>query len=293
MLQRVEMVGGSLTFVGVVSVMGSSLVEVVFTGSSGSALSLSGGTITGSTIAMTSGGVMVDTGCVLADSPIDVGGADGVVTITGAELQSDRSSVPLTVNAGGTATVTATTFRSTAGDITAVSVSEGGSLTVGGSRLVGMDGSADPLPCNGVLPECAGEHDGSVVVEGMAAATLASPLVCDVATGECLADVCLGRGDVCAEDGPAWIAGSTCVDAVCVCTSTDGLASESSRCSRSNMAGQPWVSRAAVNADFGMRPGVVVGLGCTFRADPAAVPFRSDCLVSLVEQGVEIWEFPG
>jgi hypothetical protein len=56
----------------------------------------------------------------------------------------------------------------------------------------------------------------------MAAVTLASPLVCDVATGECLADVCLGRGDVCAEDGPAWIAGSTCVDAVCVCTSTDG-----------------------------------------------------------------------
>jgi hypothetical protein len=55
----------------------------------------------------------------------------------------------------------------------------------------------------------------------MAAVTLASPLVCDE-MGECLADICLGRGDICAKDGPTWIAGSTCVDAVCLCTPTDG-----------------------------------------------------------------------
>jgi hypothetical protein len=125
----------------------------------------------------------VDGGCVLTDSPISLGGADGLVTISGAELQSDGSSVPLTVESGGAAVVLDSTFRSTAGDITAVSVSEGGSMTVGGSRLVGVDGSADPLPCDGVLPNCVGEHDGSVVVEGMAAVTLASPLVCDVETG--------------------------------------------------------------------------------------------------------------
>ena len=138
--------------------------------------------------------------------------------------------VPLTIGAGGEATVMDATFRGTAGDMTAVAVAEGASLTVGGSRLVGADGGTDgdTFPCDGTLPNCASEHDGSVVVPGMAAVTLASPLVCDMATGECLADVCLGRGDVCAEDdpvvnsAPAWFAGSTCVDAVCVCTATAG-----------------------------------------------------------------------
>ena len=101
------------------------------------------GTVTGSTVTVTSGGVTVDTGCVLTDSPISLGGAGSTVTISGAELRSDGSSVPLAVEAGGAATVAATTFRSTAGDITAVSVAEGASLTVGGSRLVKADGGAD------------------------------------------------------------------------------------------------------------------------------------------------------
>jgi hypothetical protein len=220
--ERVQMEGGSLTFAGVVSLLESSLVEVMVTGSSRSELSLSGGTVTGSAVTMTSGVMVVDTGCVLTDSPIDVGGAGGTVTISGVELRSDGFSVPLTVEAGGAATVTESVFRSTAGDITAVSVTEGGSLTVGESQLVEANGSANPLPCIGTLLDCAGVHDGSVVVEGPSAVTLASPLVCDVETGDCLADVCLARGDVCAEAGPGGWAPGNCIDAVCVCSVTGG-----------------------------------------------------------------------
>eukprot|EP01052_Picozoa_sp_SAG31_P002201 SAG31_NODE_75_length_27561_cov_28.859333_5_plen_1170_part_00 len=185
-LQRVEMEGGSLTFAGAVSLMESSLVEAMVTGSLGSELSLSGGTISGSTLTMSSGRMMVDGGCVLADSPVDVGGAGGAVTISGVELQSDGSSVPLTIEADGAATVNQVVFRSNDGDITAVSVAEGGSFTVSDSQLIKADGSADPFPCDGTLPNCTGAHAGSVLVEGPSAINMAAPLVCDVETGECL-----------------------------------------------------------------------------------------------------------
>ena len=66
----------------------------------------------------------------------------------------------------------------------------GGSLTVGGSQLVGADGSADPFPCDGTLPDCAGEHAGSVVVEGPSAINMAAPLVCNTESGGCLSDLC-------------------------------------------------------------------------------------------------------
>jgi hypothetical protein len=123
--------------------------------------------------------------------------------------------VPLTVESGGAATVTATTFRSTAGDITAVSVAEGARMTVGGSRLVKVAGSADPFPCTGVLPDCAGEHAGSVVVEGPSAINMAAPLVCDAETGECVSDLCFVVD--CGEHG-------TCVSPLgtCMCAPTHG-----------------------------------------------------------------------
>ena len=121
--------------------------------------------------------------------------------ITGAELQSDGSSIPLAVESNGMGTVTQTVFRSTAGDITAVSVAVGGNMTVGESQLIKADGSADPFPCDGTLPDCVGEHDGSVVVEGPSAVNMAAPLVCDVETGECLSDLCFvvdcGVGGTC------------------------------------------------------------------------------------------------
>ena len=66
---------------------------------------------------------------------------------------------------------------------------------------MGADGSSNPFPCDGTLPDCAGAHAGSVVVEGMVAVTLSSPLVCDVETGECLSDLCFvvdcGVGGTC------------------------------------------------------------------------------------------------
>eukprot|EP01046_Picozoa_sp_COSAG06_P002710 COSAG06_NODE_98_length_24155_cov_29.681784_17_plen_151_part_00 len=122
------------------------------------------------------------------------------LSVSQCELQSDGSSVPLTVESGGSATVTGVVFHSSAGDITAVSVSDGGSMTVGESQLVGADGSSDPFPCDGTLPDCVSAHagPGAVDVAGPASITLASPLVCDVGTGECLSDACLARGDVCA-----------------------------------------------------------------------------------------------
>ena len=72
---------------------------------------------------------------------------------------------------------------------------------VGESHLNKADGSVDPFPCDGTLPDCVGEHDGSVVVEGPSAVNMAAPLVCDVETGECLSDLCFvvdcGVGGTC------------------------------------------------------------------------------------------------
>ena len=111
---------------------------------------------------------------------------DTTLSVSQCELQSDGSAVPLTVDPGGSATVTGVVFRSSEGDITAVSVLEGGSLTVAISQLVGADGSSDPFPCDGALPDCVEEHAGSVAIDGPVVITSASPLVCDSVTGECL-----------------------------------------------------------------------------------------------------------
>eukprot|EP01051_Picozoa_sp_SAG22_P002430 SAG22_NODE_107_length_19899_cov_24.034141_7_plen_1894_part_00 len=226
--ERVQMDSGSLTFAGVVSLLESSLVEAVVTGTSGSEMTLSGGTLTGSTIGVTSGRMSVDSGCVLTDSPISASGFGGSVMISGAELQSDGSSVPLTVESNGMGTVTQTVFRSTAGDITAVSVAEGGNMTVGESQLVDADGSVDPFPCDGTLPDCVGEHDGSVVVEGPSAINMAAPLVCDVETSECLSDLCFV-----VDCG----VGGTCVSPHGTCTCSNGYSGD--RCEIHKCCSEP------------------------------------------------------
>eukprot|EP01050_Picozoa_sp_SAG11_P010483 SAG11_NODE_1051_length_6030_cov_24.259147_3_plen_800_part_00 len=194
-MQGIEMEGGRMTFSGSVLIIGSSIVGSELVGSSGSELSLSGGTLMESMLSVSSGKMIVDGGCVLTDSPVSVTGVGGVVTISASELQSDGSSVSLTVEAGGAATVTGAVFRSTAGEITAVSVGEGGRLSVGGSQLISVAGSVDPFPCDGTLPVCAGEHAGSVVVEGPLAINMAAPLVCDTESGTCLSDLCFVVGE--------------------------------------------------------------------------------------------------
>eukprot|EP01045_Picozoa_sp_COSAG04_P008600 COSAG04_NODE_480_length_13676_cov_4.040657_1_plen_998_part_00 len=192
-LQRVEMQDGRIAFAGTVSMLDSTLTTTELLGTPATAaLTLSGGTLTGSTTSISSGSATMES-CVLANSPVTVSGtaeAPGTLTLS-CQLQSDGSSVPLTVQAGGSATVSGSEFQTTAGDdITAVSVEEGGSMAVSESQLVAADGSADPFPCVGTLPTCAGAHDGSVDVAGPAAITLASPLVCDTITGACLSDLC-------------------------------------------------------------------------------------------------------
>ena len=70
----------------------------------------------------------------VTNSPMSV--STGTLTVSQCEMRGDGSSVPLTVEVGGSAIVTGAVFRSTAGDMTAVSVAEGGSLSVGESQLI-------------------------------------------------------------------------------------------------------------------------------------------------------------
>jgi hypothetical protein len=197
--------GGVITSAGFVSVLDSLLTNVQMTQIASTAVSyLSGGTTTSSAINV-GAGTATASSCALVNSPVTVSGMQepGSVSLSECQLQSDGSSVPLTVQAGGSATVRACEFQSTAGDdITAVSVDEGGSLTVAESQLVHADGRADPFPCNGTLPSCVDVHAAPVEVVGPAVVTLASPLVCDTITGACLSDLCFVVD--CGECREAW-----------------------------------------------------------------------------------------
>eukprot|EP01047_Picozoa_sp_COSAG01_P062966 COSAG01_NODE_8089_length_2923_cov_3.175513_1_plen_486_part_00 len=77
----------------------------------------------------------------------------------------------------------------TGGSTTAISVAAGGSLTVSASQLVdNEEGLALPFPCDGTLAHgCAGAHAGAVVVSGPMVITAAEPMVCDAASGRCVA----------------------------------------------------------------------------------------------------------
>ena len=181
-LLRIEIQSGAVTFSGALTVTGCTLTNAQLIGSTVAAmLSVSGGTLTGSTVSLSGASAVLDGSCTLINSPVSI--TDGTLSVSQCELQSDGSSVPLMVESGASATVTGVVFRSSAGDITALSVAEGGSLTVGDSQLVGADGSSDPFPCDGALPNCAGTHDGAVDVEGPSAINMAAPLVCDATTG--------------------------------------------------------------------------------------------------------------
>merc|ERR1711871_1486069 len=141
----------------------------------------------------------------------------GNVISTGlfALMDSTLVNSELRIEPAGVVTVTHTVFRSTLqSNFTVVSVVEGGSMTVGGSQLVRVDGGTDPFPCDGPLPNC-GEHDGSVVVDGpLAINMLYGPLVCDVETGECQSmyrDLCLTAGAVDCGVGGTCVSPGSCV----------------------------------------------------------------------------------
>ena len=98
------------------------------------ALSVSGGTLTGSTVSLGGGFATLDGSCTLVNSPVSITAA--TLSASQCEMRSDGTTVPLAVESGGSVTLTGVVFRSTAGDITAVSVSDGGNLTVGESQLI-------------------------------------------------------------------------------------------------------------------------------------------------------------
>ena len=82
---------------------------------SAAALTLSGGTLTGSTTSISSGSATMES-CALANSPVTVSGtaeSPGTLTLS-CQLQSAGSLVPLTVQAGGSATVSGSEFQTTA-----------------------------------------------------------------------------------------------------------------------------------------------------------------------------------
>ena len=179
-----------MSFSGSVSVTECVLTGVDVVGSTATAaLSVSGGTLTGSAVSLSDGSAVLDGSCTLANSPVSI--SSGTLSVSQCELQSDGSTVPLMVESGGFATATGVVFRSSVGDITAVSLSDGGSLTVSESQLVGADGSSNPFPCDGTLPDCAGAHAGSVVVEGPSAINMAAPLVCNTESGGCISNLCM------------------------------------------------------------------------------------------------------
>lgn len=222
-LRHVQMDGANIAVSGTVSVVDSTLTNSrLLSTSSAATLSLSGGSVASSTVSISSGSSCTMDGCTLSNSPVTLSGAAGapgtLLSLRQCQLQSDGSSIPLTVQAGGSATVRASEFQSTAGDdITAVSVDADGTITVGESQLVHADGRADPLPCNGTLPTCMGVHAAPVEVAGPAVITLASPLVCDALTGECIADLCALVD--CGAHG-------TCVSPLGSCTCRDRYAGE-------------------------------------------------------------------
>jgi hypothetical protein len=121
----------------------------------------------------------------------------------------------LTVQSGGAATATGTTFHTADVTTVAISVEEGGKFNVAGSRLVGADGAgATPFACDGAWPACTEAHDGPAAMDGPAAVSAAASLVCETSTGACRSDFCANLPDWCNGHG-------TCANtSACTCAAT-------------------------------------------------------------------------
>eukprot|EP01052_Picozoa_sp_SAG31_P022981 SAG31_NODE_1859_length_7052_cov_4.965051_1_plen_1196_part_00 len=105
----------------------------------------------------------------------------------------------LTVQSGGAATATSTTFQSTGDALPTVapwivqvlvSVEEGGAFTVADSQLVAADNSTSPMPCDGTGAMCDAPHVGTVEVVRPTKMRKGVPLVCDVDSAQCVGDMC-------------------------------------------------------------------------------------------------------
>ena len=116
--------------------------------------------------------------------------------------------------------------------------------------MIKGDGREEPFPCDGTLPHCAREHDGSVVVQGPSAINMAAPLVCDMETRECLSDLC-ALVDQCNEHG-------TCVSSVGIFTCSRGYSGD--RCETHTCCSNPGTC-CGCNGDNCCGPCCIAG-GC-------------------------------
>eukprot|EP01052_Picozoa_sp_SAG31_P015756 SAG31_NODE_1021_length_10327_cov_17.940653_2_plen_610_part_00 len=166
----------------------------------------------------------------------------GLVIPTGASVNISGSSLTFaanvtqmfTIESGGTLSMDQsilTTRRPSDADVYVMTIDAGGSLTVSSSQLIHADGSADPFPCDGTLPDCANEHGGPVSVIGPSVLGMVAPLVCDVETGECQSDLCLVVGLV-TDCG----VGGTCISPG-TCTCNKGYSGD--RCETHTCCGYP------------------------------------------------------
>jgi hypothetical protein len=80
------------------------------------------------------------------------------------------------------------------------------------SQLVNSTGHhTQPFPCDGTLAHgCVGAHAGAVVLSGPDTITAAHPLVCDVASGRCVADRCVADAGLCGASVNTCVAPGTC-----------------------------------------------------------------------------------
>jgi hypothetical protein len=150
-----------------------------FTVAAAAYLTINSMTVDASGFEVAAGGSISFSGSELSGS-LSVGGS---LSMSDCDVTSDGDSVPLTIEAGGAATVIATTFQSTQGDGTfeVVSVARGGSLSAADCTIVVAGGHAIPFPCDagdGVAPDCSGPHTGAVAVDGPAGVSAAWPLIC-------------------------------------------------------------------------------------------------------------------
>jgi hypothetical protein len=204
-LSSVSVIGGSLTIDAMSPIAMSGTVSL----STSAHLSLRGRQqFSNALLTVNSGCVMDITGCSGTLSSTTVGGS---LTVTQTIFSGTSSTTAISVAAGGSLTVTQTTFTGT-GSSTAILVAAGGNLTVSASQLVDSTGHhTQPFPCDGTLAHgCAGAHVGAVMVRGAMVITTAAPLVCEAASGRCVADQCVADAGWCGASVNTCVSPGTC-----------------------------------------------------------------------------------